>query len=137
MTTTEEFLSHHGIKGMKWGRRKQKTPIRTSADHRKLQALKANRTSQLTNNQLKSANERLNLEANFRRMNPKAQLGHEKVKKYLALAGVSSVSIPALLKSDLGKNAVALGKHFLTRRSRANVSATKDMLARIAKSQFG
>lgn len=109
------FLSHVGKKGMKWGVRK--TPIKTSSDFKKVAELRKKRPPQLTNKQIKAANERMNLEQNFRRLNPDAKArGRMKVKGILAAIGASggAIGIYNAINSKAGKDAIALGKKVLT-----------------------
>lgn len=81
MDTLETVLSHYGVKGMKWGVRKSKKQLRKEAKARAAQesddakaaskALdKANKKGiqSLSNDELKSLNERLNLEQNYSRL---------------------------------------------------------------------
>ena len=110
--TVEDFLEHYGKKGMKWGRRK----VRTSSDYKKTAHLRNRKTSELSNKQLQSVNNRINLEANYRRLNPgKLAVGHQMVKSMLAGAG-TAVSIYALVNSPAGKAAINLGKQALAKK---------------------
>lgn len=66
-----EFLEHHGVKGQKWGVRHTPKPSRhTSSDAKRVAALRKRKSHELTNKQLKLLNERMNLEKNFRKLNP-------------------------------------------------------------------
>lgn len=73
------FLKHYGIKGMKWGvRRREGSDGRvirggsskraTSEDHNEARALKTKRLSELSNDELRRLNERMNLEQNYTRL---------------------------------------------------------------------
>lgn len=73
------YLAHYGIKGMKWGRRRYQnkdgslTPAgreRYSEDSNEAYNLKRKGVDRLSNKELKRLNERLNLEQNYRRLNP-------------------------------------------------------------------
>jgi hypothetical protein len=91
METVDEVLEHVGVRGMRWGVRKDRkarvkvgddlktirVPNNTSTD-----AMKAHNTSVMikkhglkavTNQELKDLNYRINLEQNFRKMVPKEQ----------------------------------------------------------------
>jgi hypothetical protein len=114
----DDFLEHHGVKGMKWGVRKSrggvKTAKKTSADYRKAQELKKKGIPALTNKQLKTVNERMNLEQNFSRMNPtKLQKGHKKVAAILA-AGATINGAIAFANSPTGK---AVAKTFAKKKA--------------------
>lgn len=84
---TEEFLEHFGVKGMRWGFRKQKDgtvkkegPTKSS-DHVRARELQKKKASELTNEELKVLNERLNLEQNYARMTAQPS----KIKKGMAV----------------------------------------------------
>jgi hypothetical protein len=115
------FLSHVGKKGMKWGvRRGSKTPIKTSSEHKKVTEIKKKRTPQLTNKQIKTANERMNLEQNFNRMNPSAKRrGQMKVKSILTTIGVGGglIGLYNTVNSPAGKASVELGKKVLAKQA--------------------
>lgn len=69
----EEFLSHHGVKGMKWGKRKTRgTKEAPSSDAKKALDLRArakrSKSKALTNEELKTAIERMRLEQEFKRL---------------------------------------------------------------------
>jgi hypothetical protein len=102
---------------MRWGVRKgSKEPMKTSSDFKKIAELKRKKPPQLTNKQIKAANERMNLEVNFRRLNPDAKArGRMKVKGILATIGASggAIGIYNALNSKAGKDAIAVGKKVL------------------------
>jgi hypothetical protein len=68
----KDFLKHYGVLGMRWGRRKGETstpsvPKRPpSADHLKKVELKKKRIHEMTNAELKTINERLQLERQYK-----------------------------------------------------------------------
>lgn len=105
----DDVLEHHGIKGQKWGIRHDPKTGRVTGDHRRVAELRKKPVSSLTNNQLKVANERLNLEQNFRRLNPTTvQKGHNTVKSILATAGTVTAIVGLATKaaSILGKRSL-------------------------------
>lgn len=108
------FLEHHGIKGQKWGvRRKSKGSVKVSSDAKKVAPLKGRHVSTLTNKQLKTANERINLEQQYKRMNPnKVESGKRHVLEALATIGIA-VSVFNLATSPAGKAAISAGKKAL------------------------
>jgi hypothetical protein len=63
-----ESLYHVGILGMKWGRKKGKIKktIPTSQEHKTKEILKKKKLSEMTNAELKTLNERLQLERSYK-----------------------------------------------------------------------
>ena len=74
------YLSHYGVLGMKWGVRRDRSTSGSSRrkrrsdsysdDYKDYQKLKKRKTSSLSNAELRRLNDRMNLEQNYRRMNP-------------------------------------------------------------------
>lgn len=109
------FLEHHGVKGQKWGVRTKSSGHKSSSESKKTSALRSKPVHSLTNKQLKTANERMNLEQNFKRMNPsKVASGKKAATEILATVGIG-VAVFNLVTSPAGKAAVAAGKKVLSR----------------------
>lgn len=75
-----DYLMHYGVPGMKWGQRKSKvTSGKTrkhgkssySKDYSETASLRKKSYKQLSNEELKKLNKRMNLESEYRRLNPK------------------------------------------------------------------
>lgn len=81
----DEFLAHYGVKGMKWGVRKTRTPVRTSADHKASRKSMQKSRSEMSSKELKKLNERLQLEKTNRELRSEGALA--KIKKGTAAAG--------------------------------------------------
>lgn len=96
---------------MKWGvRKKRGTPQRQTKDYKETVPLRRRDVSTLTNKQLQTVNNRLNLEQNYARMNPKAiKRGTLAVAGVLATAKVG-VDVYNTINSPAGKAAIAAGK---------------------------
>jgi hypothetical protein len=58
------ILSHYGIPGMHWGRRK--TPSTPSADHQTARSLKGKKLSEMSNDEIKLLSGRMNLEKQYK-----------------------------------------------------------------------
>lgn len=79
--SNEEFLQHYGVLGMKWGVRRNRT---SSSDHSRSRELKKKKLHELSDEELRTLNNRLNLEQNYKRLNPSAvDVGSRWVGNYL------------------------------------------------------
>lgn len=112
----DDFMAHFGVKGMKWGVRKDssgpaaKPAAKASEDHAKVAALRAKPTHSLSNAQLKTINERLQLESTYARLDPgKVTSGRTKAEQLLKTVGVAG-SLISIGSSPAGKAAIDLGK---------------------------
>jgi len=115
VTTVDELIiEHYGVKGQKWGvRRKRGSGGRVSDDFRDSREITRKPVSQLSNQEIKKANERLNLEQNFNRMNStKVQKGHSKTKELLAVAATAA-TMYNMVNSPAGQAAIRAGKAFI------------------------
>lgn len=81
-----DYLEHYGVKGMKWGvRKKRKVSREVSKDYSEAKKLSKKRPSELSNEQLRQLNKRLQLEQEYKRLNP--SLASRGVKTAGAIAG--------------------------------------------------
>lgn len=113
MIDVEDFLEHHGIKGQKWGIRRDPKTGKISEDHSKVADLRKKPKHTLTNQELQTINNRLNLEQNFDRLNPtKIALGKRRAKKILGTVGVSSVI--GFVNSPIGRKTIEKGRKFFS-----------------------
>jgi hypothetical protein len=117
--TGEEVLAHYGVRGMKWGVRRSAAERRASRGDRKSEdyketvSLRGKRSSELSNNQLKKVNERLNLEQNYHRLNPSTmKRGHDAVKGVLAVAATATAAY-TFVTSPLGQKMVEAGRNVI------------------------
>lgn len=79
----EEQLKHYGIPGMKWGRRKGKAALKkvkkkvnppkrgASEDYKKAASIRKKKIHQMSNAELRTLNERLQLERSFKDLSAK------------------------------------------------------------------
>lgn len=98
---TEE-LYHWGIKGMKWGVRKDR---KVSEDAATAKALKKKKLDELSNAELKKLNERKNLEQQYKNLNPGV------IKKGLKFVGAAAAVLgTAAALYNNGNSVVKAGK---------------------------
>jgi hypothetical protein len=113
----DEFIEHYGKKGMRWGVRNARNRVTTSSDYRKTKPLRNRKTKELSNKQLQNVNARINLEQNYRRLNPsKIQIGSAMAKTTLA-ALTTVASVYTLAKSPAGQAAINAGKKFMQKKA--------------------
>jgi len=72
----QAVIEHYGTKGMQWGVRKKRT---RSSESKTTSALRKKKAFQLTDDELKKVNARLNLEKQFNQLNPSATAKASKV----------------------------------------------------------
>lgn len=108
-----DYLAHHGVKGMKWGIRKVRKSVKSahksyskkhySKDYRATQNLRRKSSKQLSNNQLKELNKRMELEQNYNRLSTSSvNRGINVAKQVVATAGTIG-GLYAISKSDYVK----------------------------------
>ena len=111
----DAFLEHHGVKGQKWGLRNNKTVsiVPASEDHNTAHSLKRKPLHSLNNQELKKVNERLNLEKNYKNLNPPiTAVGKKHASKILKEIGITGAGVAAVkvYNSSTGKAVAAIGK---------------------------
>lgn len=124
MKTSEEFLAHYGVKGMKWGVRKDRTSVKGSRKRHKapkegpssdsvkartnLNRAKRSGVSALSNNDLQALNNRLQLERTFNSLKPPGT-GTQvlSVTKELLSMGKTANEAMAFANSPAGKTIAA------------------------------
>lgn len=101
LDTPVKDLYHVGILGMRWGHRKSSGSSDASEDHTTAQNLKKKSLKSLSNSELKKLNERMQLEQNYKNLNPSSISKGSKIVKGVLAAGTTVASIYALSKSPM------------------------------------
>lgn len=104
------YMYHYGVKGMKWGVRKSRVKSSTSkkrgkstysSDYLETAELRKKSYKQLSNEELRALNKRMNLESEYQRLNPSKVSKGKKVVKGIVAAGGTAASIYALRKNPV------------------------------------
>ena len=109
----ETFLAHYGVKGMKWGVRKNGPLAPGSDDSERATVLKTRATSEgtrvLSNNELQDLVTRMNLEQQYTRLNPQTKsVGREFAELALRAAAPLAVTAVSSHLGPVGPIAVAV-----------------------------
>ncbi len=85
MDNIEKIIRHHGIKGMRWGvRRKRGKDGRVSQDYKTSRGILKKKTKQMSNEELRKLNKRLELERKLSQVDPRASAtGKRKVGQFM------------------------------------------------------
>lgn len=109
----ENFLAHYGVKGMKWGVRKDRPYVPGSDDAERAKSLKTRATTEgtraLSNHELQDLVTRMNLEQQYSRLNPQTKsLGREFTELALRAGGPLVVGALSSHLGPVGPVAVAV-----------------------------
>jgi hypothetical protein len=109
----DSFIEHYGVKGMRWGVRRSRSELRSEAKARKkrtpspdaieVSTLKKKRSKELTDDELKRALKRMDMEKRYNSMNPKGFSKAEKVVVGILAVGTTINSVIAFSNSPAGK----------------------------------
>lgn len=81
----KNYLAHYGVLGMRWGvRRKSRTP---SVDSANVKAIRKKKIDEMSNQDLRDANARLQLESQYKQLTKKTSIGKKAVKAFVGTAG--------------------------------------------------
>jgi len=105
---------HYGIPGMKWGKRSARTatksPPNYSQDHKTKSALKKKKISEMSNAELKSLNERLNLEKNYKDLTKTEKTAGQKFVNNVLTSAGKTVATAFVAKAMTSATNAALKK---------------------------
>lgn len=77
-------LYHYGVLGMKWGKRKGRTPSADSAD---VKQIRKKSIDEMSNDELRKANQRLELERQYKQHTNKISIGRKVANVIIGTAG--------------------------------------------------
>ena len=99
------YLAHYGVLGMKWGvRRKSRTP---SADSAKAKAIRKKKVNEMSNQELRDLNNRLQLERQYKDLTKKKSVGKKAVQAFIGTAGtITAVTAAAAVYKKTGTAAL-------------------------------
>lgn len=133
-------LYHYGIKGMKWGIRRYQNKDGTltaagkkrereqtkgwSKEAKEARRIKRKSVNQMTNKELQTLNRRLDLEANYKRLNPSAA---QRGLAYVGAAAAAIGTVNTLVKNSdkiakFGRDAIGVGSQFVSAYRKARFS---------------
>lgn len=113
----EDFLAHYGKLGMKWGRRSASAKSKTSEDYASVKKLKKTRARKLSNEELKKAINRMNLEKQYRDLNPKGISKGNKIALTILAVGTTVNSAIAFANSPAGQAVKTAVKDIINKRN--------------------
>lgn len=93
------YLAHYGVLGMKWGVRRTR-----SADSAKVKAIRKKRVYEMSNQDIRDVNNRLQLETQYRDLANRSNAGKRAVKAFIGTAGtITAVTAAAVTYKKTGK----------------------------------
>lgn len=110
-----DFLAQSGVKGMRWGVRKRSANGKAATtgpaheDHVLSREIRGKKLSEMSNDEIRRVNDRLNLERSYHAMNPsKRQRREAKARGVIATVGIAKASYE-IVTSPFGKAAISAG----------------------------
>lgn len=93
-------LKHYGVPGMRWGKRKSRV---ASDDHIKTSKIRKKKIYEMSNQELQTANSRLQLERNYKSLTKKTNYGKKAVGSFIKTAGtIAAVATAAKVYKKYG-----------------------------------
>lgn len=107
----DNFLAHYGKKGMKWGVRKASL----SPEHASVKTIRKSKAKSLSDAELKQAISRMNLEKQYKDLNPKGISKANKIALSILAIGTTVNSAMMFVNSPAGKAVVDNVKKLLAK----------------------
>lgn len=98
----DNFLAHYGKKGMKWGVKKASL----SPEHSSVKAIRKSKAKSLTDAELKQAIGRMNLEKQYKDLNPKGISKANKIALSILAIGTTVNAALTFVNTPAGKAVV-------------------------------
>ena len=106
--TSEEFLQHWGIPGMKWGRRKAKQQINEHKDYSVADLIRKKDIREMSNDELRTLTARIQLEKSYKEVSKKqVSRGKQFVQNFVEQFARQQLNVG--LASVLTKGITAVG----------------------------
>ena len=116
ITDLDEALVHAGVKGMKWGVRKRSA----SQEHTAVRSLKKKQAKELSDLEIKQAIQRMNLEKQYKDLNPKGLTKANKIALGVLAIGTTINGVMAFKNTPAGKAVIDGVKAAITKASVVN-----------------
>lgn len=93
-------LYHYGVLGMKWGVRRKRS---MSDDAKKTASIKKKKIHEMSNNELREANNRLQLESQYKQLTKRKSIGKKALQAFIGTAStITAVTAAAATYKKLG-----------------------------------